>query len=128
MIVSRGAYFMTKITQEELNSVDPKIKDIIANINKLSFIEKTHYSCEGHPTGVYDEDICNAAFVAIEYKVDSKYTDTIDRFRHDLSSVPFCDGEVKRKDIYSHHYTIHNEFQKNTVWDSIENVISKYMT
>ena len=140
---------MTKITLKELDSVDINIKGIIAEINELPFIEKTHFSCEGHPTRPYVEDLSMDPYVTIEYKDDPTFTSTINTFRRDMTSVPFFyeeeEGKIT-KNIYRYlvtripilnrifpspdgciyYYRTHTDTEKDILWDSITQVIDKF--
>lgn len=37
------------ISESDLRSIDPEIKDLMVSLDALPFVDKTHFSCWGHP-------------------------------------------------------------------------------
>jgi hypothetical protein len=78
------------LSKEILNTVDPYIRDLISEINKLSFIKQTKFSCSGHFPGF------SCPYLVIEYNWESKTKDNIELFHQEMIKIVETSGIIQK--------------------------------
>ncbi len=89
-IISLGQYQLEDITkrkkgldEEILETIDPYIRELVAEINKLSFVRRTHFSCSGHFPGATR----HKAYIMIEYDWESRTKENIKSFHNGMIDI-----------------------------------------
>ncbi|MEK6968793.1 MAG: hypothetical protein AABW48_00010 [Nanoarchaeota archaeon] len=133
------------LEEDILNTVDPYIQELVNEINKLSFVKTTHFSCSGH----FPNDF-TGPYLVIEYDWESKTQHNIKAFHSEMINIVDKSGIVNPTGILIRLY--HNlmglrkvnyylgfpvelptkrsqkEFKHQIVkqWNLISNLVKKY--
>src|SRR3989338_1935580 len=106
----------TVLPNDILMSIDPSIRPLIVDINKLSFVKQTTFSCSGnweyksvkefikhhetynleHPENLTDlSTVQGLPHVEIEYLTDKEHRSIVNKFHTDLAGNPNIVAEIR---------------------------------
>jgi len=137
------------LAKEILTTIDPYIRELMNEINKLSFVAKTSYSCSGHFP--FHDNLSNdwrsephihhsVPYIEIEYDWQSKTRHNIKSFHHALVNIVAKTRPSNRpfgikKVTYRLGFTIQLQYPKSEEefkqqfikqWNLISRLIKKY--
>ncbi len=78
------------LEEDILKTVDPYIRELVNEINKLSFVKQTHFSCSGHFPNDFD-----CPYIIIEYDWESQTQHNIKSFHSQMVNIVNKSGLVK---------------------------------
>jgi hypothetical protein len=78
------------LQKEILDTIDPYIRELINEINRLSFVKQTHYSCSGHFPSRFEK-----GYLTIVYDWESKTKHNIQLFHNAMLKIVMEAGIIQ---------------------------------